>query len=236
MVGRHIWSARSTVIVVVVFAAPWAAASSSNCNSSPGAPGSGQLSAWHNFNIQGAERPPHPRLVKTLELISTPGRALDLGAGGGRDSRELLKRGWVVDAVDSSPTSTELLQKLQKEFPGRLHVIASKFEALVLKSRAYDLISGSYSLPFCQPKVFVSFWSQLKRALRPGGLISVDLFGTHDTWNIVGKDMTFVSRVQVEDLTRGLKVLTLAEEEYDGETFSGQQKHWHLFSLIARRD
>ncbi len=123
---------------------------------------------------------------------------------------------------------------MAEEFPNRLTVVTSNFEVLQLEPGNYDLITGSYSLPFCQPKEFARFWAQLIKALKPGGLISVELFGVQDTWNGPGKKMTFLTRTQVDELVRDMTVVTLNEEEYDGGTFSGEQKHWHLFTLIAK--
>jgi len=189
---------------------------------------------WQQYNQAGATQPARPRVSETLKLIEKPGHAMDLGAGGGRDSLELLRQGWSVDAVDNSSTSIELLNTHRATQP-KLNVIQSSFETLAVAPSTYDLITGSYALPFCDPEAFEKFWPKLIAALKPGGVISVELFGVNDTWNKPESKMTFHTRAQVENLLQGLKVEVLREEEKDQPDFSGANKHWHIFTVIARK-
>lgn len=82
-------------------------------------------SGWKAYNSAGSSSPARPRLVNTLNkfFTSTPGRALDIGCGGGRDTRELLARGWTVDAIDDDDSAIELTSKLKEEWPDRLNVV-----------------------------------------------------------------------------------------------------------------
>lgn len=190
--------------------------------------------SWREYNQAGAKQAARPRLIETLREIQQPAHALDLGAGGGRDSRELLQRGWRVTAVDSNVTSIDLLQILQEQFPGRLSLRAQAFEDLRLEPESFELITGSYSLPFCRPEGFGAFWQQLRRALKPGGYLSVELFGVRDAWNVTEPKMSFFTRAEVDQLIAGLDQVVVREEEYDASTFSGEMKHWHVFTLILR--
>ena len=47
--------------------------------------------------------------------------------------------------------------------------------------------------------------------------------------------MTFHSRSDVERLLRGWTVLELTEVDGPGKTRLGEDKHWHIFQIIARR-
>jgi 2-polyprenyl-3-methyl-5-hydroxy-6-metoxy-1,4-benzoquinol methylase len=51
---------------------------------------------------------PTPLVVETASRV-TPGRALDLACGTGRNAIWLAQNGWKVTAVDSSPTAIEIL-------------------------------------------------------------------------------------------------------------------------------
>jgi SAM-dependent methyltransferase len=96
-----------------------------------------------------------------------------------------------------------------------------------------DLIYASYPLPFCPPDKFPGVWSEIRRALRPGGHFAGQLFGDRDEWN--GKrPLTFHSLRQVRALIRGYKVELLRESVEEGRSFEGP-KHWHFYDLILEK-
>jgi tellurite methyltransferase len=47
-------------------------------------------------------RPPRPTLSRAADAFAGPGFAVDLGCGDGRDTIELLRRGWRVLAIDAA--------------------------------------------------------------------------------------------------------------------------------------
>jgi hypothetical protein len=114
----------------------------------------------------------------------------------------------------------------------RLETEVSRFEDLV-PPRAL-LINASFALPFCPPSEFPRFWSSLLDALEPGGRISGQLFGDHDEW-AEREEMTFHSRTEVESLLENLDIEMFDEIERDGSTATGDPKHWHIFSVVARK-
>ncbi len=62
-------------------------------------------------NTKGA--PAMPSLLLALEhWHAQPGTALDLGCGAGRDTLELLRRGWQVTAIDAEPLAFDYLNTL----------------------------------------------------------------------------------------------------------------------------
>jgi hypothetical protein len=70
--------------------------------------------------------------------------------------------------------------------------------------------------------------------LRPGGWLAVDLFGDRDTWSD-DDGITTLTRDEVDRLLAGWHVVEIDEEEVEGRTFSGTDKHWHVFHVLARR-
>ncbi|HKW53315.1 MAG TPA: class I SAM-dependent methyltransferase, partial [Stellaceae bacterium] len=60
-------------------------------------------SDWDEYYERVAGRPPRPTLLAALERFGAEGgqSALDLGCGDGRDTIELLRRGWRVLAIDA---------------------------------------------------------------------------------------------------------------------------------------
>jgi SAM-dependent methyltransferase len=157
-----------------------------------------------------------------------PGAAVDLGAGTGRDTAELLRRGWTVVAVDSHPQAVERLRALA----GPIRVVQASYDEAEWPD--VDLVNASFSLPFCEPTVFARAWARIRATLRPGGRFCGQLFGPRDEW-APAADMTFLTREELERHLDGWEVERLDERDEDGQTATGRRKHWHLFHVVARR-
>jgi tellurite methyltransferase len=123
-------------------------------------------------------------------------------------------------------------ERVPVDLASRLETEVSRFEDLSLP-RAL-LINGSFSFPFCPPAEFPRFWNGLLEALPVGGRISGQLFGDHDEW-AMNEEMTFHSRADAESLLATLDIEMFDEIERDGSTASGDPKHWHIFSIVARK-
>lgn len=96
-----------------------------------------------------------------------------------------------------------------------------------------DLLLACASLPFVPRESFGLLWRRMLEALRPQGILAVDLFGEHDDW--AATEGTYLSRAEVETLLGGLEVLELDEQQRDGGSFDGP-KHWHTFRILARQE
>jgi len=96
-----------------------------------------------------------------------------------------------------------------------------------------DLIHASYSIPFCHPDHFPALWEKISNALKPGGRFAGQFFGVHDTW-ADNKDMTFHTEEQVRAMLKNLETEFFHEQDEDGQAASGP-KHWHVFTVIARK-
>ena len=165
-------------------------------------------------------------------MIETPGLAVDLGSGDGTETRELLRRGWNVVAVDKTPGAIDRLQStVVGEERARLTGITSPFADVELP--ASDLIYAGLSLPFCEPDVFPELWSKINAAVRAGGRFAGHFFGPRDSW--AGEpDMTFLSKAEARALFTEFQLDLFHEQDEDGEAVSGP-KHWHAFHVIARK-
>lgn len=187
---------------------------------------------WSLFYGFTKDSPPWPLLVRAASLAPSKGRALDLGAGAGRDTRYLLEQGFQVTAVDAEPRAVALLSALPQT---RLRVVQSSFEDFTFADAAYDLISAQYALPFLPKGHFDDVFARLKAALVPGGIFAGQFFGVNDEWNTPDRDMTFLTRAEAEALLSDLATVELTEEEADGHKADGSPKHWHIFHILARR-
>src|SRR6266850_6468370 len=57
---------------------------------------------------------PTPLLVEAAKRL-TPGKALDLACGAGRNALWLAEQGWSVTAVDGAPAAIEIVRKKASE-------------------------------------------------------------------------------------------------------------------------
>ena len=186
---------------------------------------------WNSFYGFTKDRPPWPLLVRAAALAPSQGRALDLGAGAGRDTSYLLEQGFQVTAVDAEPGAVALLSALPQ---GRLRIVQSSFEAFPFD--IYDLISAQFSLPFMPRDHFLDVFTRIKAALAPGGIFAGQFFGVHDDWNTPERTaMTFLMRAEAEALLSDLDIVELTEDDNDGHIADGSPKHWHAFHILARR-
>lgn len=187
---------------------------------------------WGRFYSFTKDSAPWPLLMRAAALAPRQGRALDLGAGAGRDTRYLLEQGFHVTAVDADSGAVALLSALPAD---RLHVVQSSFEDFDFALATYDLISAQFALPFTPRDRFTDMFARLKTALAPGGIFAGQFFGIHDQWNTPDRDMTFHTRAEAEALLSDLEIIELTEDETDGHTADGSPKHWHVFHILARR-
>lgn len=192
-----------------------------------------QTSDWGRFYSFTKDSPPSPLLVRAASLAPKKGRALDLGAGAGRDTRYLLEQGFQVTAVDADSGSVALLSVLPQD---HLRVVQSSFEDFAFAAyEPFDLISAQFSLPFIPRDRFADVFARLKAALAPGGVFAGQFFGIHDQWNTPDRAMTFLTRTEGESLLSDLETIELTEEDTDGHVADGSPKHWHVFHILARR-
>jgi SAM-dependent methyltransferase len=194
---------------------------------------------WEDFYSAVEGREPRPLFVDALAYLPTataaepPLTAVDLGCGDGAETRELLRRGWTVFAVDGSRAGiARLRQSVSPADLPRLTTLVAPFIEMSLPPA--DLVYAGLSLPFCDPRDFDAVWETVASAVRPSGFFVGHFFGPHDTW-ADKPDMTFHARDDVEALLSGLEITQLREQDEDGEAVGGP-KHWHVFHVIGRKE
>jgi tellurite methyltransferase len=177
--------------------------------------------------------PPRPLLVKAAGVAEPKDHALDAGAGALNASKYLLAAGFKhVTALDASPAS----QQVAKELPAdQVNFVLARFEDFAFPASAYDLVNAEFSLPFIGAPAFPLVFERLLGSVKIGGLFTGQLFGPNDSWNVPESGMNFHSRSEVKQLLRGWTLLEFTEEDHPGTTKLGEDKHWHIFHIIARR-
>lgn len=186
----------------------------------------------HIKDLEGV--PPRELLVEAAEMVGSKKEALDLGPGALSDSIYLLSQGFEhVTAVDIHDTARELAKKLPQD---KFDFVVSSFEDFAFGENTYDLINAQYSLPFNPPESFSNVIEKIKSSLKRGGVFTGNFLGMKDSWYEKRKgEMSFQTRTVLEELFADMETITFEEEERDGKTTDGKEKHWHLFNVIARK-
>jgi tellurite methyltransferase len=191
---------------------------------------------WAAYYAKTAGRPPRPTLIFALDRFEAEGRtgfAVDLACGTGRDTIELLRRGWPTLAIDAEPAAIRTLQARPDLPPGaRLETRVGRFEDTDWPD--CDLVNASFALPICPPERFPALWRRILASLKAGGRFAGQLYGDRDSWR--GRPgMTHHSQAEAEALLAGLAVEMFRVEEEDSVTPRGEAKHWHIFHIVARK-
>ncbi|MGW1893490.1 class I SAM-dependent methyltransferase [Streptomyces sp. NPDC002004] len=122
---------------------------------------------------------PDENLVSYLERgLVTPGRALDLGCGPGRNALHLASLGFDVDAVDLSPAAVAWARDRTRETGAEVRFLCG--DAFTLAGTElegpYDLIYDSGCFHHLPPHRRISYLALLDNALAPGGHLGLTCF------------------------------------------------------------
>lgn len=194
---------------------------------------------WESYYARTGQRPPRRTLLFALDRFDAEALphenrfAIDLGCGNGRNTIEMLRRGWPVLAVDKEPKAIRgLLARPDLPEGCRVETAISRFEDVVLPPA--NLIDSGFALPLMPQAVFPRVWARILDALKPGGRISCQLYGERDSW-FGDPSISFFQRSGMEAMLGTLQAEFFEEEEDDSTTPRGVLKHWHIFHIVARR-
>lgn len=198
----------------------------------------GTGSGWAAYYNAVSERPPRELLRHALSLFPSPAKtnrlAIDIGCGAGVETRELLRQGWNVFAIDSQPSALERVRRnLSAAEAGRLQVYAGCVEATELPGA--DFIWAGRSLPFLNPQAFPMVWNRIAEALKPAGRFAGDFFGVQDEWSDEAK-MTFHTAAGLRSMFRPLRLEYFMSEQGLRPTATKGMKKSHAFAAIVYRD
>jgi 2-polyprenyl-3-methyl-5-hydroxy-6-metoxy-1,4-benzoquinol methylase len=113
---------------------------------------------------------PNPFLME-VAAGRTPGRALEIGMGQGRNSIWLARQGWDVTGLDGS---SEALRQAEEQVRGkdlRLRMVHTALEAFDLGVAEWDMIVGMYV-----HGLLIRDADRITAALKPGGVLVVEGF------------------------------------------------------------
>ncbi|MGQ0665945.1 MAG: class I SAM-dependent methyltransferase, partial [Nitrospiraceae bacterium] len=117
-----------------------------------------------------------PLLVEWLRLLPRRGVLLDLGCGGGQDSRYLHRVGYRVLGLDRT---TALLQFAKARAPSVPFILAD-MRALPVRTGSLDGIWAAASLIHLPKRNVTGLLATLRHLLKPAGLVAVTVtYGSH---------------------------------------------------------
>jgi len=159
------------------------------------------------MDARGRNLAPHLDAAVEVLLRETAQRALVLGHGGGMASSMLYRAGLDVITVDRDPR-TPGLARLFFRAPPCLNVVIREAAAYVAEApaAAFDGVLVDFQDSPVTPSAYLSpsFWKDLVRVLRPGGLVLVNVID----WLHLQADW---SRVRVVLASAGLDSIALSD-------------------------
>ncbi|MED1951117.1 SAM-dependent methyltransferase [Brevibacillus centrosporus] len=105
-------------------------------------------------------------------------RAVDLGAGEGRDSVFLAKQGFAVTAMDFAPAGLEKAKRLAKEMGTTLHTVEGDINQFLL-TEPVDLLYSIGALQYIHPENRAKQFKQWQKCTATGGLHVLFAFTRH---------------------------------------------------------
>ncbi|HEU4674525.1 MAG TPA: class I SAM-dependent methyltransferase [Motilibacteraceae bacterium] len=183
------------------------------------------------------------RFVEELAADLTPGRALDLAGGEGRNALWLAERGWTADVVDFSAVALERARRLADE---RLGERAASLRTVHADLAAYEPEPGAYDLVLV---VYLQVPAPLRSAVvrraadavAPGGRLFVV---AHDSDNLehgVGGPQDPAVLYRARDLVTdvegsGLDVVRAEQVRRAVATDAGERQALDALLLAVRAD
>ena len=193
---------------------------------------------WPDYYEVTAERPSWTTTKTAAEAFGEhpakgPRFAVDLGCGAGRDTRELLRRGWRVLATDMTPEGPETLRRLTPaKDRDRLETEVSRLQDFEIPF--CDLVNANLILPFQPARDYEATWQRIVAAIPVGGRFAGMLFGDRDQ-AADEEGMTCPSPDVIRGYLDGFDIEYWAEKEEDGQTALGDDHHFHLIEVVAVR-
>ncbi len=179
-----------------------------------------------------------PVLNKLFETEMEPEKALDLGAGTGKDTLALLERGWHVTAIDISQTAITTLEERVSKYTGQVEFICGDLKNIPLQKETYKLINATAALPYFgngNRDEFDHVFKMIVDSLEKGGVMSLQFFGDKHSWadSNSGHPAIFLSSEEVSSLFPPDLFEVEIQENYKPDYY-GIPK-WHDFFVLVKK-
>ena len=124
--------------------------------------------------LANLNRQPNAGLVAAV-AGRRPGRALDVGAGEGRNSIYLAEHGWDVTAVDLSDVAIAQARKNAAARGVKLNAVVGDLDVYDFGTEQFDLVLSFY-IHAWHDRTKTDVPSRIYQALKPGGLLVMEAY------------------------------------------------------------
>ncbi len=163
-----------------------------------------------------------------------PGRALDVGAGDGRNAIWLAAQGWAVTAIDLSAVALERASERAAASGTQLECIVADWREHDFGESAFELVVVSFMHP--QPNEREALFERAARALVPGGhvfTVGVSL-ADHGRRGPPDAERLYTPE-RVQHALRGFELLRCEVHAYEQEHSSGRREVTDVVAIGRRR-
>lgn len=197
---------------------------------------------WENYYDLIGEKGHTKNLETAVSLCQQKDEALDLGAGGLRDTKFLLDRGFNVTALDSSPASAEAAEQLNNP---SLTMIPKIIRDYKFPKNYFSLVNAQgiiFHLPQEKYKIILD---NISNSLKPHGVLCIEFIGENDDWNTPERKKIILTKENLDLLKEVFEIKSLNEYEVDESEETRKMKaeykndnnykpkHWHHIDIIA---
>ena len=116
----------------------------------------------------GFKTAPNTFLVEAMKGIPPGGKALDVGAGMGRNAIHLAGLGWDVTGIDLSAKGLAVMQANAEKAGLKVRTVKTSYEDFDFGKERWDLVAMILSWA---PVEETGFLKRLKASIRPGGYV-----------------------------------------------------------------
>ena len=193
---------------------------------------------WPDYYAVTVDRPAWDTVTAAADRFEAEGSraasrlAVDLGCGAGRDTRELLRRGWRVLAVDAEADAIAAVRDATPE-EDRVRLETAVADIGTFRIPACDLVVASVSLQFLDAAAYEAVFERITSALPAGGRFAGYLYGDRDE---AAGDPAFTcpSADWIREHLAAFEIESWSEREEDGHMALGDPHHMHLVEVVAR--
>ena len=175
---------------------------------------------------------PNARLVQFAEALQA-GRALDIGAGDGRNAIWLATQGWAVTAIDLSTVALQRAAERAAARGAQLECIVADWREHDFGEAAFELVVVSFMHPL--PGEREALFERVARALVAGGHVFTVGVVLADHGRRGPPDAERLYTVQrVQHALHGFELLRCEEHAYEQEHSSGRRQVTDVVAIGRR--
>lgn len=108
------------------------------------------------------------------------GKAIDIGAGGGRNSIFLAENGFEVEAIDKVKKRLEKIKNLAKEHKLKIKTKKCDINKFKFEKNKYSLIVATHSLDFLKKNEVYLILNKIKESVMTNGFVYLSVFSVKD--------------------------------------------------------